>query len=79
MKRIFLKTIVSAIFLTSIVTADSVAITGAGATFPYPISIIRTSDYTAHIDCGEVVEFDATEKVFNDPSSQKTKDYIIHE
>lgn len=36
----------------------------------------RTSDYTAFMYLGELVEFDNTEKVFTAPSNKKTEQYI---
>ena len=36
----------------------------------------RISDKTAFFLLGEVVEFDTTIKIFNDPKDKKTKDYI---
>lgn len=36
----------------------------------------RISDMTAFMNDGILVEFDSTEKVFNDPSNQRTLDYI---
>lgn len=36
----------------------------------------RTSDYTAFMYLGEMVEFDNTEKVFTAPSNKKTEQYI---
>jgi phosphate transport system ATP-binding protein len=36
----------------------------------------RTSDYTAFMYLGEMIEFDVTEKVFTAPSNKKTEQYI---
>jgi phosphate transport system ATP-binding protein len=36
----------------------------------------RTSDYTAFMYLGELIEFDHTEKVFTSPSNKKTEQYI---
>jgi phosphate transport system ATP-binding protein len=36
----------------------------------------RTSDYTAFMYLGELIEFDTTEKVFTTPSSKQTEQYI---
>lgn len=36
----------------------------------------RVSDYTAFFLMGEVVEYDRTEKIFKNPSQQRTEDYI---
>lgn len=36
----------------------------------------RVSDYTAFMYLGELVEFDKTEIIFNNPSQQKTADYV---
>ena len=36
----------------------------------------RTSDYTAFMYLGEMIEFDTTEKVFTAPSNKKTEQYI---
>lgn len=36
----------------------------------------RVSDYTAFMYIGEMVEFDATDKLFTNPSSKQTEDYI---
>ena len=36
----------------------------------------RTSDYTAFMYLGEMIEFDDTEKVFTAPSNKKTEQYI---
>jgi phosphate transport system ATP-binding protein len=36
----------------------------------------RVSDFTAFMMLGELIEFDATEKVFTNPSSKLTEDYI---
>ncbi len=36
----------------------------------------RTSDFTAFMYLGELVEFDVTEKVFTAPSNKKTEQYI---
>ena len=36
----------------------------------------RTSDYTAFMYLGELIEFDNTEKVFTAPSNKKTEQYI---
>jgi len=36
----------------------------------------RTSDYTAFMYLGEMIEFDVTEKVFTAPSHKKTEQYI---
>jgi len=36
----------------------------------------RVSDYTAFMYLGEVIEFDRTEIIFNNPAKQQTSDYI---
>ena len=36
----------------------------------------RVSDYTAFMYLGELIEFSATKKMFEDPSNQLTEDYI---
>ena len=36
----------------------------------------RTSDFTAFMYLGELIEFDATEKVFTSPSNKQTEQYI---
>jgi phosphate transport system ATP-binding protein len=36
----------------------------------------RTSDYTAFMYLGEIVEFDRTEQIFTAPKNQKTNDYV---
>jgi phosphate transport system ATP-binding protein len=36
----------------------------------------RTSDYTAFMYLGELIEFDDTEKIFTAPSNKKTEQYI---
>lgn len=36
----------------------------------------RVSDYTAFFLLGEIVEFDTTKKIFQQPSDQRTEDYI---
>lgn len=36
----------------------------------------RVSDMTAFFNMGNVVEYDTTKKIFNNPSHEKTKDYI---
>jgi phosphate transport system ATP-binding protein len=36
----------------------------------------RTSDYTAFMYLGELVEFDETSKIFTNPKEQRTQDYI---
>jgi phosphate transport system ATP-binding protein len=36
----------------------------------------RTSDYTALMYLGELVEFDETSKIFTNPKEQRTQDYI---
>jgi phosphate transport system ATP-binding protein len=36
----------------------------------------RVSDYTAFLYLGELVEFDATDRVFTNPSQKRTEDYI---
>ncbi|WP_336407833.1 phosphate ABC transporter ATP-binding protein PstB [Gallaecimonas kandeliae] len=36
----------------------------------------RISDYTAFMYLGELVEFEETYKVFNQPQNQRTKDYV---
>ena len=36
----------------------------------------RVSDYTAFMYIGEVIEFDATSKIFTNPSQKATEDYI---
>jgi phosphate transport system ATP-binding protein len=50
----------------------------------YPIAIVthnmqqaaRTSDYTAFMYLGELVEFDNTTQIFTNPRMEKTQDYI---
>ncbi|BDI14836.1 phosphate import ATP-binding protein PstB [Nostoc cf. commune SO-36] len=37
---------------------------------------VRVSDYTAFMYLGELVEFDQTQKIFNQPSKQQTADYV---
>jgi phosphate transport system ATP-binding protein len=36
----------------------------------------RVSDYTAFMYLGELIEFDATDKLFTNPGKKKTEDYI---
>jgi phosphate transport system ATP-binding protein len=36
----------------------------------------RSSDYTAFMYLGELVEFDATELIFTRPKERRTEDYI---
>ena len=36
----------------------------------------RVSDFTAFMNMGRVVEFDATNKIFTDPQQAQTEDYI---
>jgi phosphate transport system ATP-binding protein len=36
----------------------------------------RVSDYTAFMYLGELIEFDATDKLFTNPEKKKTEDYI---
>ena len=36
----------------------------------------RSSDYTAFMYLGELVEFDTSEKIFTNPSSTRTRDYV---
>ncbi|EPE60457.1 hypothetical protein L479_03188 [Exiguobacterium sp. S17] len=36
----------------------------------------RVSDKTAFFLNGEVVEFDATDKIFSNPTDKRTEDYI---
>ena len=36
----------------------------------------RVSDYTAFMYIGELIEFDATSKIFTNPSQKATEDYI---
>jgi phosphate transport system ATP-binding protein len=36
----------------------------------------RVSDRTAFMYMGELIEFDATEKIFTKPSKKQTEDYI---
>jgi phosphate transport system ATP-binding protein len=36
----------------------------------------RVSDYTAFMNLGQLVEFDATNKIFTDPQQAQTEDYI---
>lgn len=36
----------------------------------------RVSDYTAFMYMGELIEFDATDKIFTNPSIKQTEDYI---
>lgn len=36
----------------------------------------RCSDYTAYMYLGELIEMDATDKIFTNPSEQATEDYI---
>lgn len=36
----------------------------------------RVSDYTAFMYLGELIEFDATNKIFTSPSDRRTQDYI---
>jgi phosphate transport system ATP-binding protein len=36
----------------------------------------RVSDYTAFMYLGELVEFDATSKMFTSPVDSRTQDYI---
>ena len=37
----------------------------------------RISDKTAFFLMGEVVEYDETKKIFNNPKEKKTQDYIL--
>ncbi len=36
----------------------------------------RTSDYTAFMYLGKLIEFDATEKIFSNPAQKKTTEYV---
>ncbi len=36
----------------------------------------RVSDYTAYMYLGDMVEYDATDKIFLKPSKKETEDYI---
>ena len=36
----------------------------------------RISDYTAYMYLGKLIEFDATNKIFTNPSKKETEDYI---
>ena len=36
----------------------------------------RISDYTAYMYLGELVEYDATNQIFTNPSKKETEDYI---
>jgi phosphate transport system ATP-binding protein len=36
----------------------------------------RISDFTAYMYLGEMIEFDATDKIFTNPSKKETEDYI---
>jgi phosphate transport system ATP-binding protein len=36
----------------------------------------RVSDYTAFMYIGDIVEFDATEKIFLNPAKKHTEDYV---
>jgi len=36
----------------------------------------RVSDYTAYMYLGEMIEFDATDKIFTTPTQKATEDYI---
>ncbi|MDP5207635.1 phosphate ABC transporter ATP-binding protein, partial [Alishewanella sp. SMS9] len=36
----------------------------------------RVSDFTAFMNLGQLVEFDATNKIFTDPRQPQTEDYI---
>jgi phosphate transport system ATP-binding protein len=36
----------------------------------------RVSDFTAFFYIGELVEFDATTKIFTSPSKKQTEDYV---
>ena len=36
----------------------------------------RIADFTAFMYLGEIIEFDRTEKIFTNPSSKLTEDYI---
>jgi phosphate transport system ATP-binding protein len=36
----------------------------------------RISDYTAYMYLGEMIEFDATDKIFTNPGKKETEDYI---
>jgi phosphate transport system ATP-binding protein len=36
----------------------------------------RTSDYTAFMHLGELIEFDATDHIFTAPSKRQTEQYI---
>ena len=50
----------------------------------YPIAIVthnmqqaaRTSDFTAFMYLGELVEFDSTDRIFTNPRQSRTEDYI---
>ena len=62
---------------TSALAAD---ITGAGATFPYPIYAKWADAYKKTTGngmyLGELVEFGATDLLFLKPTQQATEDYI---
>ena len=36
----------------------------------------RVSQYTAFMYLGELIEYDETEKIFENPSEERTRDYI---
>ena len=36
----------------------------------------RSSDYTAFLYLGELIEFDETERIFTHPQVRRTEDYI---
>jgi phosphate transport system ATP-binding protein len=36
----------------------------------------RISDWTGFVMLGELIEFDATEKIFTSPSKKLTEDYV---
>jgi phosphate transport system ATP-binding protein len=36
----------------------------------------RSSDYTAFMYLGELIEFDETERIFTHPAQKQTEDYI---
>jgi len=36
----------------------------------------RSSDYTAFMYLGELIEFDETERIFTHPGQKQTEDYI---
>ena len=37
---------------------------------------IRTADYTGFMYLGELIEFDKTENIFNNPQKELTKRYV---